>query len=156
MTTDSPLLHEAELIDQHLRLIRCALRHAFDADKNRSQLTAPQIQVMALLVEAQRGDQPDLSIRDLSQRMGLAQSTISSLVERLESKKLVTRRPDPDDRRFTRIVLTENVKTYVSQAILDRRLAPLIAALQRATPQERQSILDSITLLSRLLENPAP
>ena len=53
-------------------------------------------------------DQADHTIR-MSNLAGLANSELSRLshmVQRLERRGLVAREPDPDDKRFTRVVLT--------------------------------------------------
>lgn len=81
----------------------------------------------------------------------LAQSTVSSLVSRLERKKFVTRHPDPSDKRYIRIELTEKVKSYLAQDVLNKRLNPLVSALQQANQEERKTIVDGLTILSRLV-----
>ncbi len=43
---------------------------------------------------------------DLASRVVLSKSGLTALVDRMEADGLVARRPDPDDRRATRIVLT--------------------------------------------------
>lgn len=43
---------------------------------------------------------------DLADRVVLSKSGFTALVDRMEAEGLVARRPDPDDRRATRIVLT--------------------------------------------------
>ena len=43
---------------------------------------------------------------DLADKVVLSKSGLTALVDRMESEGFVERRPDPDDRRATRIVLT--------------------------------------------------
>ncbi|HEY3344052.1 MAG TPA: helix-turn-helix domain-containing protein [Anaerolineaceae bacterium] len=71
----------------------------------------------------------DLSICELSRQMGLAQSTVSSLVERLERKQLVHRQSDPADRRFTRVCLSDEVRSYLGRSGQEKRLSPSSRAL---------------------------
>ncbi len=154
MEKDGTLFQDAEFIDQQLRLIRRVLLQPYDADKSRVKLTGPQMLAMAVLAESLRTEQAGMTIRDLGKHLMLSQSTVSGLVNRLERKKLVARQPDPTDKRYTRIVLTDRVKTYLAQDVLEKRLNPLISALQQASVEERKTIVDGFTILARLLKNP--
>ncbi len=151
MHKEAHLLREAERIDQQLRSIRRALLRAYMEDSGGLHLTAPQLQALNILSQSFRENRGGMTVRDLSERMGLAQSTVSGVVERLEGKKLVTRQADPSDRRCTRITLTEDVKAYLGRAGLQRRLSPLVNALQRATGEEREAISAGLSILQRLL-----
>ena len=159
MTSNERLVHEAETIDQHLRLIRRAIRRAYEAGEQqagltgaqrhaRAGLTGPQMHAMAVLGQALREGVDGLSIRALGERMGLAQSTVSGLVERLEQKQLVRREVDATDRRSTRVLLVDAVKAYLGQ---EQRLGPLVNVLEQASDAERQVVLDGLGTLLRLL-----
>ncbi len=52
----------------------------------------------------------DLPIVELSKRTGLAKTTLTSMLERMESKGHIARRYDPDDRRQIRIRLTDDAR----------------------------------------------
>lgn len=56
-----------------------------------------------LLALPQEGN---LSMNELSQVMGLASSTMTRMVDQLVAKGLVSRTPDPEDRRIVRVGLT--------------------------------------------------
>ncbi len=151
MEQDEELPREAETIDHHLRLIRRALLRGFEADRRRAGLTATQTLAMTILAQALDENQDGLTIRELHDRMGLAQSTVSSLVERLERKQLVRRVMDLQDRRCTRVVLMDAVKAYLEQTGPMTRLSPLISALQQATGEERRTIVEGLAILHRLV-----
>lgn len=51
-------------------------------------------------------DQSTISMNELSQAMGLANSTMTRMVDHLVAKGLVYRRPDAEDRRVVRVALT--------------------------------------------------
>ncbi len=148
MDTRSRLVQDAETIDHQLRMIRREMRRAYEADERRVGLTGPQTHAMAVLAAALREHQNSMTIRELSQRMGLAQSTVSGLIERLERKKLVRRQIDPDDRRCTRVLLAEAVKAYLDQR---QPPGPLVAVMERATAEERKVVLDGLSTLLQLL-----
>src|SRR3984885_447207 len=64
-------------------------------------------------------DDEETSPGVLADRMGMTRGGVSKLVDRLVSKKLITRRERSDDRRFQSIALT----------VAGRRLVPHLAAL---------------------------
>ncbi len=49
-------------------------------------------------------------MRALSERTGLAQNTLTSMLDRMETAGLTERRPDKEDRRVIRIHLTEKAR----------------------------------------------
>ena len=52
-------------------------------------------------------DQDEQSPKDLARELGVDAGTLTPMMDRLERMGLVRRRPHPDDRRATRICLTE-------------------------------------------------
>lgn len=52
----------------------------------------------------------NIPISALSQRTGLAKTTLTSMLDRLESSGHIRREPDPGDRRTVRICLTETAE----------------------------------------------
>jgi DNA-binding MarR family transcriptional regulator len=102
----------------------------------------------AALVTLRRLDQPTgVSQRELMGELHLTSGTMSVRVERLHDQGLVSRSPDPDDRRNTRITLTK-----AGRALFER-VTPahvstenrLLAAL---SPEQRD---DLVILLRQLL-----
>ena len=51
-----------------------------------------------------------ISAAKLASQAGLAVTTLTSMLDRMEGAELLRREPDPNDRRKTRIVLTERVR----------------------------------------------
>jgi DNA-binding MarR family transcriptional regulator len=141
------LLGEAEAITDLLRAVRIILKRPVQGAIAGSGLTAPQISVLRTLVETE-----GLSLKALSARLGLAHSTVSSIVDRLERRGLVRRQPGAADRRFTCISPTAMVKTWVKTAAELHHPAVLVDALRRATPKERALILEGLKTLRDLLE----
>ncbi len=85
-----------------------------------SRLSAAEINVLANL-----GDGGTLNVRQLSERTGSRASTLTGILDRLESRGYLTRELDPGDRRSFRLPLTE-----AGQAAAGRVLA-VIADLER-------------------------
>jgi DNA-binding MarR family transcriptional regulator len=147
------LLRTAEKLDDDLRAIRRALVRGFEADKERASLTPTQLHAMAILTRPLPAE--GMSVKELCQEMGLSQSTVSGIVERLERRGFVRRFADPSDRRYTRIAVTEGVKTYMQQDAAARRLRPLARALAHATAAEGERVVSGIETLRELLTREA-
>lgn len=144
---DRDLARQADEIEATLRAIRRQLWRPFEADIEQGGLTAPQV---AALTELAAAD--GLSLKELSRRLALSHSTVSGIVDRLERRGLVHRRPDPADRRSTSIVLAEPVREYLIRTLPARRRGPVLAALGRASAEERARVRDGLATLRRLLE----
>lgn len=142
MDIDDPLLQQAEAVVRYIEAIRAMLDVAEEKDIVSSGLTVPQVALLRQL-NAEDG----LSLKELSQRLGLAHSTVSGIVDRLEARDLLHRRPDPDDKRFIRIYLDPSVTNYVNLTYYSRRNAVLAELFERLPPDERRQILDVFATL---------
>jgi DNA-binding MarR family transcriptional regulator len=104
-----------------------------------SDLTLRQLQVLGLLHGA-----TSLTGHDLAQALDVSTATVSGLVDRMVTKGLVQRTPDPDDRR--RVLLSV---TGQGQAVLE--------GLDAAGRQGRDALLErldpaDLTELARLFD----
>lgn len=114
-------------------------------------LTAPQVQALQVIVKQLRRSGTGLSLSDLSEKMGLAHSTVSGIVSRLERDGVLRRTPRPGDRRYTQIELTSEARQWVEHEIPAARLGPLETAVRKATSEELAAILNGLATLERLL-----
>jgi DNA-binding MarR family transcriptional regulator len=116
------------------------------AELARSGLTGNQLNLVSLL-----GRSGPRTIGELSQELELTQSTVSGMVDRLQARGVVERTTSPDDRRITRVSLTQAISRQ-ARALVDSgpgaRLAEVIAA---ASPEERQTMYDGLALLQGCL-----
>jgi len=136
----------AREIDGALRAIRKALNRPLAAEVARGNLTAAQRNVMEILVRSE-----GLSLKALSREAGLAHSTVSGIVDRLEKRGMVARKADEKDGRFSRIVVTDVVRDFVREKIPMLTAGPLVEALGRATPSQRAKVLGGVRVLQSLL-----
>ena len=60
-----------------------------------------------MIVERMRQAGTGLSLSDLSEKMGLAHSTVSEIVGRLERDGVLRRTTRPEDRRYAQIEVTD-------------------------------------------------
>jgi len=137
----------AKEIDRDLQAIRQILRRPVEAEVARVGLTVPQQSAMRVLIES-----GGLSLKNLSRELGLAHSTVSGIVDRLEKQGLVKRENDEADRRLSKVVVSGAVREHWRDAWPLLKTHPLAEALGAGTPAERQEILQGVRTLRRLLE----
>lgn len=147
MSTTHGLTRLAREIDQQFHAIRRILRQPVEAEFARGGLTGPQRSVMQAVVRS-----GELSLKELSEEVGLSHSTVSGIVDRLEKRGLLERHQNKHDRRLSRIVASKMVRDYVRDTLPALTVHPLVKALRRAKPAERQAILEGLKLLRQLLE----
>ena len=93
--TRSQAAQLAAEVERDLRAVRQLLRRPVEALIARGGLTGPQQAAMSIVVRS-----GGVSLTDLSRELGLAHSTVSGIVDRLEKRGLVERRTDGADRRL--------------------------------------------------------
>lgn len=112
------------------------MRVAFDRRGKELGLTRSQWWVLTALY-AREG----VTQSELSDFMDLEKATLGRLLDRLEEKEWVERKPDPDDRRIKRVYLTDKVQGLM------RKLRAIAAdirseAVAGLSPEEHESFVD--------------
>jgi len=74
-----------------------------------TDLTVQQLRLVVIL--ALEGDQSAVQLAEI---LGVGLPTLTGIVDRLETRSLVQRQPDPHDRRVRRISLTDGGKQLVA------------------------------------------
>jgi DNA-binding MarR family transcriptional regulator len=95
------------------------------------RLTRPSFQVLSVLLDA---DGNALTQRELMAKVARTSGTVSVRLARLERAGLVTREPDPDDRRTVTVTLTDRGREWAEAAkpAYDEAAARLVAGVQDA------------------------
>jgi DNA-binding MarR family transcriptional regulator len=137
----------AQAIVGSLRALRQDLVRRGRAGFARSGLTAAQLSVISLLAARE-----SMTLTDLSRELALGHSTLSGIVDRLQARGIVQRTPSPEDRRYTRIALTDDARRHGAALSEDGPGERLVAALAEATPEERRTISEGLALLRRLVD----
>jgi DNA-binding MarR family transcriptional regulator len=86
-------------------------------------------------------------MRRLAEALACDASNVTGLVDRLESRGLLERRPSPEDRRVRVLVLTPDGTRL--RAMLQRRLTNPPDPLQRLSAADRRTL---VAILERLLD----
>lgn len=84
-----------------------------------------------------------LKVIELGKRAGLEPSTMTGLLDRMERDDLVTRTPDPHDRRVLRIYLTrigQSVRTVVLK-IVDKVITEVFAGISEDDISQTKNLL---------------
>jgi DNA-binding MarR family transcriptional regulator len=105
------------------------------------------------LFELARGG--PLTQRDLGERLDLEKSTVSRLVTGLERRQLVSRRRNPENRRYSEVAVTAHGQTTVNRlaaAMLERH-GRVSAAM---TAAERDALTTGLAALLRAMGQTPP
>lgn len=84
------------------------LRHEIDRRLKPHNLT--RVKWLALGIIA---NNPGLTQAELAQKLELGNAAVGRLVDRLEQRQFIIRKPDPDDRRAYRLTLTKPAKNLL-------------------------------------------
>jgi DNA-binding MarR family transcriptional regulator len=136
----------AQQTERQLNIIQRSMRQRLQAEFARGNLTGPQRLVMSVLVRTQ-----GLSLKQLSEAVSLAHSTVSGIVDRLEKQGLIERQTHPTDRRITLLVASPPVREFMETRMPELALHPLLEALGHASATERRAITQGLDTLSKLL-----
>lgn len=103
-------------IEKDLRYISGIIKQKGREMLSQYKITPPQFVALQWLFE-----DGDMTIGELSNKMFLACSTTTDLVDRMEKNLLVERVKDPSDRRVVRIHLLEEGKRIIDEVIKKRQ-----------------------------------
>jgi DNA-binding MarR family transcriptional regulator len=132
------VLSRVSRLARHLDLAR---REAFEAH----QLDSWEFDVLAAL--RREGAPYALSPGRLVQLTLVTSGTMTNRIDRLESRDLVSRIPDPNDGRSVQVVLTEEGKTAVDAALTDL-LAHERTILSTITARQREQLAELLRYLT--------
>jgi MarR family transcriptional regulator, organic hydroperoxide resistance regulator len=93
---------QIEKIVELWKLMLKGFREAASMKFKEHGFTVTQLSLMFILYR-----DPNIMLNELSERMGLSKSTVSSMVERLEKQGVVVRKIPKDNRRIVRLSLEQ-------------------------------------------------
>lgn len=108
------------------------------------------VSLVELLFFSQLFAAKELSQAELQKRLGVDGAVVTRLVKQLEAEKLITRRPDPTDNRFTLVTLTEQAYKLAEEklarrhklqtALMDSIDGEDVESMKRVLAQMRQNV----------------
>jgi DNA-binding MarR family transcriptional regulator len=130
----------AEVLGRFREVFRAAKLH-FAAVKKIAGVSGAQLWALSEV-----NARPGLRVSDLTQKMSLHQSTVSNLVEKLNSSGLLRRVREAGDNRVVRLQLTNAGKKMLAQAPKPTRgvLPDALEKLDRRSLRKLSTSLDSL------------
>lgn len=113
---------------------------------NTLNLTGPQGMLMHIV-----GKYKKIKISEISEMMGLSNSTVSGIVDRLEKQGLADRKRSDEDRRVVYVSLTPKCNEVFEQNFKTIR-NNLEEIIEKSDPEEIQTIIKGLKLLNKLVE----
>jgi MarR family transcriptional regulator, transcriptional regulator for hemolysin len=132
-------------IGREIVLTSRTIQHAFDLElRDKVGITMAQWRVINNLTS-----QNGITQREIADKLGLDTSSLIPLIDRLEAKDLVQRKPDPSDRRVNRLYLTEKAGT-----LLDAMHSCILSIRKILTKGIHENELETtLQVLERINEN---
>ncbi|MDX8044447.1 MarR family transcriptional regulator [Gracilibacillus sp. S3-1-1] len=105
-------------------------------------VTAPQLRVIFEVWV----NKP-ISIKQLTERLRMTQSTVSDIVDRLTAKGILMKTPNPNDKRSVDITVTDTFLEQVNKGDLEPLNKLLREALQQLQPEEQEAVEKGMRIL---------
>ena len=144
--TDSSNLHDNDIAGRMRTVIgrlSRRLRHA----GGHTDLSPSQYEVFGTIAR-----QGDLRLSDLATIEGINPTLLSRIVAKLEAADLVTREPDPEDRRVSHVAPTDKGREFYEQ-IRHERTDAVNLAIESLTSDERRALATALPVLESLAKS---
>lgn len=134
-------------IERHLRKIDYIIRKKGREIITEENITAPQFQALQILINNE-----EMTIGELSQKMALACSTITDLIDRMEKAELVLRRKSRKDKR---VVIVEVLPRghEILEKVLKKRRAYLRGKMADYQLEEMELLRGQLATLYEAIKN---
>lgn len=133
-------------IVQVMKKVMSAIKQKMQNHFKEMNLTGPQGMLIGTL-----SHYGEMKISDLSEKLGLSNSTVSGIIDRLEVQGLVERIRSKEDRRVVYIKVTEKCKQDSQERfeVINKLIEEM---MDKATPEELDTILEGMNTLEKVLE----
>lgn len=121
-------------IEKHLRKVDYIIRRKGREILSDFNITVPQFSALQILI-----NQGDMTIGELSQKMALACSTITDLIDRMEKSELVVRKKDDKDKRVVRVEVLPNGYDILEK-VLNKRIDFLSGKLSNFSDEDKNKL----------------
>lgn len=128
------------------------LKQVMDAIKNQMHqgfkdmnITGTQGMLIGVLLHNE-----NVKISDLSKKMGLSNSTVSGIVDRMEKHGIIERKRSKEDRRVVYVEVTSEFRKKAEENFnaVEKKFEGI---LSEATPEELNKVLEGIRILNKLV-----
>lgn len=134
------------LIVREMRTVFHSIKKNLGTRFNSFNLTGPQGMLMGIL-----NRYGEMKVSDLSEKLGLSNSTVSGIIDRLEKQDLVKRTRSESDRRVVYVSATEKFKKGFEENFkeLENDFGRM---LSKASTDEIDTIIEGLHLLQKILD----
>lgn len=133
-----------------MKQIMVSVKHSMGKQFEELNITGPQGLLIGILMHY-----GEMKISDLSEKLGLSNSTVSGIVDRLERQGLVERTRSIEDRRVVYVNVTQEFKKNANTHFknLENKLDSMMT---KATSEELDMILGGLEKLKEVIERQKP
>ncbi len=132
-------------VENSLRMVNIIVRKRGRQILADFEVTPPQLDALNFL------NRQSLTMGELGQKMHLACSTATDLIDRMERNGLIVRERDTQDRRVIRLYITDRGREIISQ-VVEARKRYLAEVLANVPPEQRQALKHSLSILYDLMK----
>ena len=127
-------LDDVKNIEKYLRKVDYIIRRKGREILSNFNITGPQFTALQILIV-----NGTMTIGDLSQKMDLACSTITDLIDRMEKSNLVVRKKDEKDKRVVQVEVLPNGHDILTE-VMKKRVEYLDGKLEGWTYEDKRNI----------------
>jgi DNA-binding MarR family transcriptional regulator len=132
---DEPADHQGDSLGEAFGVVARRLRTAAMTAFAAYDVTPSQVRAIRVLT----GEAGGVRSKELAERLGIAPRSATEVVDALEAKGLVSRSPDPGDRRATLVALTDRGRE-LSEAVRRARGAESEKMFERLSATDRADL----------------
>ncbi|MFF2875828.1 MarR family winged helix-turn-helix transcriptional regulator [Gottfriedia sp. NPDC057991] len=136
------MVERAEFISESIDFLQRFLMKSLQKHSEEHGVTIPQARVIGEVYAHKT-----MSIKQLSKNLKMTQSTVSDIVERLTTKGLLLKTPNPKDKRFVEISLPDNISDEINGSITEIANKSLNSALTFLDSHEQEIVEQGMRLL---------
>jgi MarR family transcriptional regulator, organic hydroperoxide resistance regulator len=129
-----------------LKKVMSTIKQRMGGHFKEMNLTGPQGMLIGTL--AHYGE---MKVSDLSEKLGLSNSTVSGIIDRLENQELVERIRSKEDRRVVYVKVTEKCRKN-SQQHFEEINKMFEEMMDKASPEEIYTILEGLNTLEKIMK----
>jgi DNA-binding MarR family transcriptional regulator len=138
-------LDETIEVSKLFQEVLCLLKHSMSKVFEDTNITPPQGMVIRMLSHNNK-----MKISELSNKLGLSNSTVSGIIDRLEKQGMVQRERSVEDKRVVYVNISPTFndmhKTFHKRA--DENIKNI---MNKGTPEDLHHIMEGLSTLKKLL-----
>lgn len=129
-----------------LKQVMGVLHQSIERQFKDVNLTGQQGMLIGMLMHCEK-----IKVTELSEKLNLSNSTVSSMLDRLEKQNIIERIRSSEDRRVVYITVTDTFRKLSKERFKD--ISQIIEVKMNAVPEdELDKILESLLKLKKILE----